>query len=101
MDYIGIDLYKNSSQVCILTEDGELIERRIKTDKRLEEIVKADAAVQRLCSVPGVGPVVAYHLRRHPRRCVTLPRGQAGALLPRAGAARVQFRRAAAPRPDQ
>jgi transposase len=33
MDYIGIDLHKTSSQVCILTEDGELIERRIKTDK--------------------------------------------------------------------
>jgi|SRR5215207_4076888 len=138
MDYIGIDLHKNASRVCILTEDGELIERRIKTDKRdvrahlsvrealirtrskyialigalarregcrikagpwpsfarrveqaglpehtlaqiepllgmlaalneqikaadkrLEEIVKADEVVQRLCSVPGVGPVVA------------------------------------------
>src|SRR5215208_5985950 len=34
MDYIGIDLHKNSSQVCVLTEDGELIERRIKTDRR-------------------------------------------------------------------
>jgi hypothetical protein len=33
MDYIGIDLRKNSSQVCILTEDGEIIERRIKTDR--------------------------------------------------------------------
>jgi transposase len=33
MDYIGIDLHKNSSQVCILTEGGELIERRIKTDR--------------------------------------------------------------------
>jgi len=33
MDYIGIDLHKNSSQVCILTEDGELVERRIKTDR--------------------------------------------------------------------
>ena len=33
MDYIGIDLHKNSSQVCVLTEDGELIERRIKTDR--------------------------------------------------------------------
>src|SRR5215218_935717 len=33
MDYIGIDLHKNSSQVCILTEDGELIEGRIKTDR--------------------------------------------------------------------
>ena len=28
-------------------------------DKRLEEIAGADEVVQRLCSVPGVGPVVA------------------------------------------
>src|SRR5918992_5837987 len=33
MDYVGIDLHKTSSQVCTLTEDGELIERRIKTDR--------------------------------------------------------------------
>src|ERR1700759_2131459 len=33
MDFIGIDLHKTSSQVCILTEDGELIERRIKSDR--------------------------------------------------------------------
>ncbi|HEX8686536.1 MAG TPA: transposase [Pyrinomonadaceae bacterium] len=33
MDFIGIDLHKTSSQVCILTEDGELIERRIKTER--------------------------------------------------------------------
>jgi transposase len=33
MDYIGIDLHKTSSQVCILTQDGEIIERCIKTDK--------------------------------------------------------------------
>jgi transposase len=33
MDFIGFDLGKVSSQVCILTEDGELIERRIKTDR--------------------------------------------------------------------
>ncbi|MET0625445.1 MAG: IS110 family transposase [Pyrinomonadaceae bacterium] len=28
-----MDLHKNSSLVCILTEDGELVERRIKTDR--------------------------------------------------------------------
>ena len=33
MEHIGIDVHKNSCQVCILTEDGELIERRIKTDR--------------------------------------------------------------------
>jgi transposase len=32
MDFLGFDLGKVSSQVCIITEDGELIERRIKTD---------------------------------------------------------------------
>jgi transposase len=32
MDFIGFDLGKVSSQVCIITEDGELVERRIKTD---------------------------------------------------------------------
>lgn len=33
MEYIGIDVHKNSSQICVLTEGGELIERRIKTDR--------------------------------------------------------------------
>ena len=33
MDFIGYDLGKVSSQVCIITEDGELVERRIKTDR--------------------------------------------------------------------
>lgn len=33
MDYIGIDLHKNSSQIYTLTEDGELVERRIKTNR--------------------------------------------------------------------
>jgi len=33
MNYVGIDLNKTSSQACILTAEGELIERRIKTDR--------------------------------------------------------------------
>jgi transposase len=33
MDFIGFDLGKVSSQVCIITQDGELIERRITTDR--------------------------------------------------------------------
>ena len=33
MDFIGFDLGKVFSQVCIITEDGELLERRIKTDR--------------------------------------------------------------------
>src|SRR2546430_11575845 len=34
MQHIGIDLGKTSSQVCILTEDGEVIERRITTTRQ-------------------------------------------------------------------
>jgi transposase len=33
MDFIGFDLGKVASQVCIITQDGELIERRIQTDR--------------------------------------------------------------------
>jgi hypothetical protein len=33
MEHIGIDLHKTSSQICILSEDGELTERRIKSTK--------------------------------------------------------------------
>jgi len=34
MEHIGIDLHKNQSQICILTADGELIEKRIRTDRQ-------------------------------------------------------------------
>ncbi len=39
MEHIGIDVHKIHSQVCILTEDGELIERQIRTERiRLREM---------------------------------------------------------------
>jgi transposase len=33
MDTIGLDLHKSETQVCTLTEDGELIEQRIRTSR--------------------------------------------------------------------
>lgn len=33
MQYIGLDLGKTSSQICIFDDEGELIERRIKTER--------------------------------------------------------------------
>lgn len=33
MEYIGLDLGKTSSQICILSEDGMFVERRIKTER--------------------------------------------------------------------
>ena len=32
MGHIGIDAHKQHSQICILSEDGELIERRVRTE---------------------------------------------------------------------
>ena len=42
MEHIGIDLHKTSSQVCILTEDGELTERRIKSTRSSFDELFAD-----------------------------------------------------------
>ncbi len=33
MEYVGFDLGQVNSQICVLTEDGELIEKRIKTGR--------------------------------------------------------------------
>ncbi|HEX8721786.1 MAG TPA: IS110 family transposase [Pyrinomonadaceae bacterium] len=33
MDFVGIDLHKTSSQICILSEGGEMTERRIKSTR--------------------------------------------------------------------
>jgi transposase len=40
MEHIGIDVHRNQSQICILTEQGELIERRIQSDRaRFREVL--------------------------------------------------------------
>ena len=33
MEYIGIDVHKNQSQICILTQAGELVQMRIQTER--------------------------------------------------------------------
>ncbi len=47
MDFIGFDLGKVSSQVCIITTDGELIERRIKTDREMVPPLPPDPTMRR------------------------------------------------------
>jgi hypothetical protein len=32
MDHIGIDVHRKDSQICILAEEGELLERRVWTE---------------------------------------------------------------------
>jgi transposase len=48
MDYISIDLHKTSGQVCILTEDGELIEHRFKTARERFDNLFADKSQARI-----------------------------------------------------
>jgi hypothetical protein len=33
MDYVGIDVHKKESQICILADGGELIECRVRTER--------------------------------------------------------------------
>ena len=47
MDTIGLDLHKRESQLCILTDAGEIIERRIATTR------------ERFTAVPGNRPTRA------------------------------------------
>jgi transposase len=42
MEHIGIGVHKNSCQVCVLTEDGGLIERRIKTERASLHVLFGD-----------------------------------------------------------
>jgi hypothetical protein len=51
MEYIGLDLHKQSSQFCILTEDRKLIEKRIRTERgRFMELLLRHEAVFGSCS---------------------------------------------------
>jgi transposase len=48
MDFVGIDLHKTSSQICTLSEGGELTERRIKTTRASFDEVFADKPKARI-----------------------------------------------------
>ncbi len=40
MEHGGIDVHKRESQICILTEDGKLVERRIRSEvQRFTEVL--------------------------------------------------------------
>ena len=48
MEHIGIDIHKRESQICILTPEGEIIERRIQSTRdRFTAVFAARAGVAR------------------------------------------------------
>jgi transposase len=63
MDTIGLDLHKRETQVCTLTEDGELIEQRIHTSReRFTAIFGARSPARILVEASTESEWVARHL---------------------------------------
>ena len=63
MDFIGFDLGKVSSQVCILTEDGEIVERRIRTNReQISELFEQRPPARILIETSTESEWVARHL---------------------------------------
>jgi hypothetical protein len=63
MDYIGFDLGTVASRICVITEDGELIERRIKTDRKsLSKLFGGRAPARVLIETGTESEWVARHL---------------------------------------
>jgi hypothetical protein len=48
MDHIGIDVHTKESQICILAEGGDLIERRIRTEPHRFAEALSDRAAARI-----------------------------------------------------
>ena len=63
MEYIGIDLHKGTSQVCIVNEHGEVTERRIRTERdRFSELLTGCAPARVLLEASTESEWVAQHL---------------------------------------
>lgn len=63
MDNIGIDLHQRESQLCILTQEGELIERRIRTTAaRFTEVLGGRPKARILLEASTESEWVARHL---------------------------------------
>lgn len=65
MDTIGLDLYKRESQLCVLTEAGEIVERRIVTRRERFTAVLGDRAPARIIApASSMARAVMYRLCR-------------------------------------
>ncbi len=63
MEYIGIDVHKRDCQVCIITEGGDIIEKRIRTDRqRLAELLGKQRRARILIEAATESEWVARHL---------------------------------------
>ncbi len=63
MDTIGLDLHKRESQLCVLTEAGEIVERRIVTSReRFTAVLGSQPSARILVEASTESEWVARHL---------------------------------------
>ena len=63
MDSIGLDLHKRESQLCTITEEGELLEQRIATSReRFTAVLGSRAPARILLEASTESEWVARHL---------------------------------------
>lgn len=85
MDYVGIDLHKRDSQICWLTEAGEVREQRIRTTRaRFTEVFGGLAPAQILLEASTESEWVAAHLESLGHEVVVADPGYAP-MYPRRG----------------
>ena len=66
MDHIGIDVHRRESQICIITEDGEVIEQRIRTTRdRYQATLGERSAARILIEASTESEWVARLLEQH------------------------------------
>jgi transposase len=76
MNTIGFDLHKRESQLCILTDDGELIERRMATSRtRFTEVFGGQPAARILLEASTESEWVARHLEALGHRVIVADPG--------------------------
>ena len=67
MEHIGIDIHKRESQICILTPEGEIIERRIQSTRdRFTAVFAARARARVLLEATTESEWVAQTLEVRP-----------------------------------
>ncbi len=64
MEYVGIDLHKKESQICLLTETGEVMERRIRTEPQRFAEVLGGRPRARILRMAAMSLSISYVLAR-------------------------------------
>jgi hypothetical protein len=97
MEYVGIDLHKKESQICLLTEAGEVMECRIRTEPQrfaetlgtrprarilLEASTESEWVLPSEIGRRSIVPVLRHRCHKHPKPAA-LRRPRTGSIVQR------------------